>query len=392
MSNTQPQSNNQPPVFGDAVSLSLIKDPGGNPLNGRHLLKIGILTNDNTLEQPDAVLTVQVDSGSCGLVIPAQFLYQSGYQPNPADVNDLPKGILRDGVTTQGKLATVTYQPSQDDLQGFYYTISRLALGVTSTDEPETILENIDVIGIVGNGIVCKNPQMIGVGFSQPVLANNPFLYNVTNPQGQPLYPSYYIDSEQIVLGMQPPADAHYQTLESNATDTRQTQPMSGVLTITQPDGSTMVMPDVSILLDTGLDLMMVVGVAQFPLPVPNTGSANNVADIEPAHITVGIQVSDTDLQYTFPLYSTAQAQLGISNTATVFTTPNSSTLAQNPKLLDLQNQPLVSTPAPTLVHVIAHPKAPNPGNFINTGFNALFANGMFFDNANRRVAFFKQN
>lgn len=355
-------------IFPAPVSLTLDGDQ-----KGRHSLQIGILQTDGNVSQwQTKPLQVQVDSGSCGLVIPSSFMYQWA-EGKPTD-------ILLDGVT-KGDKATVKYQPSADDLQGYYYTIARLALGCASDGSAQVVLSNIKVIGVDN-----RPAFMMGVGFSQPVLADNPFLSNGTNPQGQALYPSYYIDSEQIVLGVQPPADVQYQTLELKDSSSGRTEPMQGVLSITKPGSNAPILQQVSVLLDTGLDLMMVARTDQ--LPVPST-SSNDVGG------KLGIQVTDTALQYEFPLTGIGKAQMNPQLQPIVYTTPNSNQDPRNPELLNLGDGPDVSGPSPSLVYVIppATDKAqanPARSNFVNTGFNPLFASGMLFDKQNCRVGFFK--
>lgn len=372
------------------VSINLIA-PQLN--TGRHQLQIGVLGVDGNPHAVSARLTVEVDSGSCGLVIPAEWLYQAGtyhYSPSIVDANSPPTGTLLEGVSCTNNPGKVIYQPSSDDLNGFYYIIDSLALGLDEAGAPQTILQNVRVLGIVN-----RTPQMMGVGFDRPVIADNPFLLDKCNLQNQPLYPSYYIEHAQIVLGELPTDDIAYQTLTPYTDQNKPTQlpaqntaptvtyshaplwnPLQGSVTAL-PGGPTST--QCGILLDTGLDLMMVVNVNDFIQPNEDA----NAATLSGA--TVSIAVSDTALTYSFTLGASVQAKLGPTpQTTTVYATANSNKLLNGN--IGQNDPPGVDNATPCLVDVITNQTGKQP--FLNIGFNPLYQFGLFVDWQNKRVGF----
>jgi hypothetical protein len=234
---------------------------------------------------------------------------------------------------------------------------------------------------------------MMGVGFcAQNIIADNPFLHAPQTPQGQPLYPSYYIDSGCIMLGKLPPPNIAYQALTPQAKpadlqyagiDYQCWNNPTGSLTVNRGGNNTVDVANIAMLLDTGLDLMMVVNVPGFSLP-PSQPVAVNLSGA-----TVSVAVSDTLLNYSFRLEAIGNAQFGASTaTCPVYTTVNSSTTtsASGAQLVALQDTNAVSGPAPSLVHAFQGSNSEPP--FLNIGFNPLFGWGMLFDAANNRVGF----
>jgi hypothetical protein len=324
-------------------------------------------------------LPVKLDTGSCGLVIPARWLYQAGTYPSTTpqggSVQLPPTSDLLPGVTFTNVPGKVLYYPSTDSYHGFYYTIETLVLGV-SDGKAAAMVNNIIVLGVVND-----NPLLMGIGFDRTIIADNPFLHAPTNPAGQALYPSYYLDNKQVILGMVPPADVPYQSLKSVAPpsppppatlpfDLQCRSMPTGTFGFSAA-GSTPGNPvQTGVLLDTGVGLMMVTNVPGFTVP-----GMQQPAGAPPAQNlcgnTVTVTVTDTALSYSFSLGAQNGAQGEPGYTAT---TPSSGN--------DGTNRPSGVLPSSVLpIHDGSVP-------FLNTGFNPLFGWGMLFDAANNRIGF----
>jgi hypothetical protein len=324
-------------------------------------------------------LIVKLDTGSCGLVIPAHWLYQAGtYQCStpPAGSAQLPPtGNLLPGVTLTSVPGEVIYYPSTDSYHGFYYTIETLALGV-GDGKAAAMVNNIIVLGVVND-----NPMLMGIGFDRTIIADNPFLHAPKNPAGQALYPSFYLDNKQVILGMVPPADVAYQNLKS-VTPPKPLPPAALPFDLTcctmpsgtfgfSPAGSTPGTPvQTGVLLDTGVGLMMVSNLPGFTIPGMKQPSGAPPAQNLCGN-TVTVTVTGTALNYSFPLVAQNAGQ-----GEPAYTTANIA--AGN----DGANTP--PGVAPSLVMPIQNGGVP----FLNTGVNPLFGWGMLFDALNSRIGF----
>lgn len=119
----------------------------------------------------------QVDTGSCGIVIPMSLLFVDGEYVLSPSVPDQPirnfvSGTLLPGVTMQDP-AEVVYQPSSDSLYGFHFTVERLAVGVRPDGSCAYVAENVQIIGAYN---VDSTQGMMGVGFGRNSLGTNVFL------------------------------------------------------------------------------------------------------------------------------------------------------------------------------------------------------------------------
>ncbi len=123
-----------------------------------------------------------VDTGSCGIVVPESLFYVNG------DMNNtLIEGVQR------GAPAIVTYEPSSDDLHGFYYTIPQLTIGGSSGNAPAFTCTNVTVVGV--SDATNPNMGMMGVGFGRPKSYGDNVLLCA------PVYPSYLFTQDSIWLG-----------------------------------------------------------------------------------------------------------------------------------------------------------------------------------------------
>ncbi|TRW95544.1 hypothetical protein [Candidatus Methylobacter oryzae] len=379
-----------------------INIPFDQSITGKFKIKIGIANQTNNAYNYDVGLQVQIDTGSCGIVIPAAALYQlvggkAAISAISSASKDSTTGTttynathlaspLLPGVTTKYEPAAIIYQPSGDSIIGYYYYVEALGIGDDGNGNPQVIAKNVKVIGAISG---C--PFMMGVGFDRPMIADNAFLANLISAKDATLlYPSYYLDHQTVQLGLNPsnpnPSSFAFQTLitqtkgsEGTYQDWSWSTPQ-GTIAVTGANETTLLKSTpVSLLIDTGLDLMMVNNMGTlFPSPGTNP-------DWNTANIALGINAnSGSAPSFSFPLTGTASAQLSPGNAVatTVYTTKNSAITNGNVALLDNSR---VNTSAPTLVHVIS-----NPANnaFINTGFNPLFAYGMVFDPSNNQVGF----
>jgi hypothetical protein len=293
------------------------------------------------------------------------------------------------GVTTKYEPATIVYQPSGDSIIGFYYYIDELGIGGDENGNPLVIAKNVKVMGATSG-----SPFMMGVGFDRPLIADNAFLANLTTADNNstPLYPSYYLDHQTVQLGTNPSNSFVYQTLTVQTTGTEKYQNWNwstpqGTVAVTSANSATLLnSTPVSLLIDTGLDLMMVNNMgALFPLPGTDSSWDN-------ANITLEFNTNSSASApscFSFLLTGTAQAKLspGGDILTLVYTTENSA-VTPDDAVLPLQDSSSVSTPAPTLVHIISSGSSSQAVGkpFINTGFNPLFAYGMMFDPTNNQV------
>ncbi|MGZ4979383.1 MAG: hypothetical protein ACXV8O_19780 [Methylobacter sp.] len=365
---------------------SPITIPHDTNIAGKFKINIGVANQTNSAYGYEIELQVQIDTGSCGIVIPAETLYQkndsSAAISATTSAAQLALMPLIPGVTTEYEPATIVYQPSSDSIIGFYYYIAELGIGDDGHGNPLVIARNVKVIGATN-----ASPFMMGVGFDRPLVGDNAFLAPLISAKdSSPLYPSYYLDHQTVQLGTNPSNSFAYQTLTVQTTGTEKyqnwnwTTPKGTVAATSANDATLLNTTPAVLLIDTGLDLMMVNNMGTL-FPAPGTNSEWDTANIA---FTINAD-SGTSPNISFPLTGTAQAQLspGKDIETTVYTTKNSVVTNGNVVLLDSGS---VSTPAPTLVHVIDNPYANNA--FINTGFNPLFAYGMIFDPSNNRVGF----
>ncbi|MDP1721571.1 MAG: hypothetical protein Q8L37_00010 [Candidatus Gottesmanbacteria bacterium] len=377
--------------------VSPIIIPHDTSVPGKFMIKIGVANQTNSAYSYEVELQVQIDTGSCGIVIPATALYLKNESDASTATKDSTTGEtactatqlalmpLLPGVTTTYEPATIVYQPSGDSIIGFYYHIAELGIGEDEQGNPLVIAKNVKVMGATS-----ASPFMMGVGFDRPLIADNAFLANLTtaNNNSTPLYPSYYLDHQTVELGLSPSNAFAFQTLAvqtQGAPETYQDwnwNTPQGSITVANAEATLLTTTPVSLLIDTGLDLMMVNNMGTlFPLP-------GIVSSWDTANITLEFNANSAASVpscFSFPLTGTAQAKLspGGDTLTLVYTTENS-VVTITEASLPLQDSSSVSTPAPTLVHVISNQDVGNP--FINTGFNPLFAYGMMFDPTGNQV------
>jgi hypothetical protein len=377
---------------------SPINIPFDPAVSGKFKIKIGVVNPTSSAYSYDGELLVQIDTGSCGIVIPAVALYQmtdstaatsavstaTTTEETAYTASQLALMPLLPGVTTKYEPATIKYQPSGDSIIGFYFYIDELGIGDDGQGKPLVIAKNVKVMGATSG-----SPFMMGVGFDRPLIADNAFLANLTtaNNNSTPLYPSYYLDHQTVQLGLKPSNSFVFQAL------TIQTEGRSGTyqdwnwntpqgaITVANADTTLLKSTPVSLLIDTGLDLMMVNNMGTL-FPLPGTDSSWDTANIT-LEINADSSASAPSC-FSFPLTGTASAQFSQKGAATtVYRTENSVVMNGDVVLLD---SPSVTKPAPTLVYVISGQDVDKP--FINTGFNPLFAYGMMFDPTNNQVGF----
>ncbi|HEY8034121.1 MAG TPA: hypothetical protein VIF37_00840 [Methylobacter sp.] len=370
--------------------------PHDTSVPGKFKIKIGVANQTNGSYGYEVELpSVQIDTGSCGIVIPAVTLYQQTNSATSTATEDSTTGEtaytasqlalmpLRPGVTTKYEPAIIKYQPSGDSIIGFYFYIDELGIGDDGQGKPLVIAKNVKVMGATSGA-----PFMMGVGFDRPLIADNAFLANlITANNATPLYPSYYLDHQTVQLGLNPSNSFVFQAL------TVQTQGSSGTyqdwnwntpqaaITVANADTTLLKSTPVSLLIDTGLDLMMVNNMGTL-FPLPGTDSSWDTANIT-LEINADSSASAASC-FGFSLAGTASAQFSKNVApAAVYKTENSVVMNGDVVLLD---SPRVTKPAPTLVYVISGQDVGKP--FINTGFNPLFAYGMMFDPTNNQVGF----
>jgi hypothetical protein len=380
---------------------SPITIPHDTSIPGKFMIKIGVANQTNSGYSYEVDLHVQIDTGSCGIVIPAAALYQkhesmAAISTTASATEDSATGAtactaaqlaltpLMPGVTTKYEPATIVYQPSGDSIIGFYYYIDELGIGSDEDGNPLVIAKNVKVMGATSG-----SPFMMGVGFDRPLIADNAFLANLTtaNNNSTPLYPSYYLDHQTVQLGTNPSDSFVYQTLTAQTTGNEKYKNWNwntpqGTVAVASANSATLLnSTPLSWLIDTGLNLMMVNNMGPL-FPAPGTNS-----DWDTADITLELNANGgSSSKFSFPLTGTASATFSKKGApTTVYTTENS--VVTNGDVV-LQDSSSVSTPAPTLVHVISNGNSSQVVDkpFINTGFNPLFAYGMIFDPANNRV------
>jgi len=374
---------------------SPITIPHDTSVPGKFMIKIGVASQTSSAYSYEVELQVQIDTGSCGIVIPATDLYRKNDSKDSTTgqtactATQLALMPLLPGVTTTYEPATIVYQPSGDSIVGFYYYIAELGIGDDGRGNPLVIAKNVKVMGATS-----ASPFMMGVGFDRPLIADNAFLADLTtaNNNSTPLYPSYYLDHQTVELGLSPSNAFAFQTLAvqtQGAPGTYQDwnwDTPQGAITVANAEATLLTTTPVSLLIDTGLDLMMVNNMGTL-FPLPGTDSSWDAANITlEFNADSAASVSSG---FSFPLTGTAQAKLspGEAPLTLVYTTENSAvTIAETS--LPLLDSSSVTTPAPTLVHVIGSGgSSQNVGKpFINTGFNPLFAYGMMFDPTGNQV------
>lgn len=373
------------PPFGYVVNEG--PDPG--PRKNGLFIDIGL---------PGGVVhTVQVDTGSLGFVIPEALLLETD-------------GSLKPGVTCLGQ-GEINYHPSSNSLRGCFYLVEGIGLGLTSPPgaEPAFAAKTGPIVvlgarykGDTGDTPVGIDQGMMGVGFGRPCLGRvingdvyqmgNPFL-DAYAPGGAPLYPSYLMAKTvpHITLGVEPagfkgdypqasliplqsgtaadPANKDWSDtptcLAGGAIPPAPPRPpywndLSGAVTISGVHGGQPF--PVGLLLDTGLDLMMlrVDGIDGW--------SANLVG----ATVAVGCPEAGAPMRYQFSLAKTAT-----QDGATVYV-PAPGT-AEAPSVL----MPLSGPAAPT------DKIGPDGvGGYVNTGINPIQGFAYYFDAKVGQVGF----
>jgi len=297
--------------------------------------------------------TVQLDTGSIGIVLSASLFYEPGTY-NYVSATNTVTGTLLPGITI-GDAVTVTYQPSSNDINGFYYTIDTLQIGFDANNQPVALASSIQVVGATS-----ATPHMMGIGFGRPKsYGQNPFL-NINGMDSGAMYASMLLTTQGIWLGCTPSQAAmqlphstfgfqklSFQGASPQPLNSSQWTTPTGNFSVT---GATDTQTnDYTILVDTGLELMML-----------ESGIASSYFT-EGAIVTVGIPVipNNMNVSYSFEITGTAQVQLGSGSTLTnVYTT---SAVSGGP------------TP-PTYVAPIGS------SNFVNTGIHLLSGYQLFFD------------
>ena len=282
-----------------------------------------------------------IDTGSCGIVVPESLFYKNG---------DMSNGLI-EGVQ-RGAPAVVTYQPSSDDLQGFYYTIPQLAIGGSSGSDPAFTCNNVTVVGVTD----AKNPNMgmMGVGFGRPKSYGDNVLLCA------PTYPSYLFTQDSIWLGYTsatlPNASSYgFQQLQPQPATldvpTSPWQTPTGIITIKPTGMNNPSSFPASVLLDTGINSMM--------LGAAYGGSAwpGNLIGTTVGISWQGSIENASLLAYSFDI--TGIAQPGANN-------------AGKPPFAVSGSSPM----KPTEVNAIA---ATTPA-FVNTGIHVLLGANYFYD------------
>jgi hypothetical protein len=292
---------------------------------------------------PPRVHPCQVDTGSCGLVVPEFLFYVDGQVG----------GTLLPGVKKSGP-ATILYQPSKNDLQGSYYQVAEVGIGVDANGNCAAICKNVTVVGVAN---VQAYEGMLGVGFGRPnQYGDNLFL------SASGVYPSFLLTKSGIWLGFT------QSTLPGSGWGFQQLQ-RSSPSPIAVPGWST---PAVSLsvgsaivqgsaLLDTGVGLMMMgldlVGWdsslpnQQVTISWPNTGNSANILSYS---FTLGPAISVPVDQVATPSYAPGYSVQG--------------------------NLPMSPDSFLTL-----GAKSPS---FVNTGINVIAGANFFFDSQVGQVGF----
>lgn len=282
-----------------------------------------------------------VDTGSCGIVVPESLFYVNGDMSNT-----LIEGVQR------GAPAVVTYEPSSDDLHGYYYTIPQLTIGGSQGKDPAFTCYNVTVVGV--SDAKNQNMGMMGVGFGRPKSYGDNVLLCA------PTYPSYLFTQTGITLGYTqatlPSASSYgFQQLQqqvSTAAVASGWQTPAANITIT-PTGNTNNNPPfvASALLDTGINSMML-GAAYGGSSWPSNLIGTTV-EISWQGATAGSSI----LSYKFNI--TGIAQPGADN-------------ASKPPFAVSGSTPMM----PTEVNAIA----PSTPAFVNTGIHVLLGANYFYD------------
>lgn len=287
---------------------------------------------------PSPIHPCQVDTGSCGIVIPASLLYANGSVG----------GTLLPGVTRGVAAPPIRYQPSNKEFQGWYYTVAELAIGASLDHPPAFIAQNITVVGI-------DDPDpgvgMMGVGFGRPTqYGSNVFL------SAPGINPSFLLTTDGIWLGYTAatlPNAAAFGFQQLTPTLTGDWNTPAATITVTTPDAALPAFPG-NALLDTGVTLMML-GVTQPLTPALLTGS------------TIEIAWPNTDNTATILSYI-----FQVTGPATDATMPGqylvSGDSVMNPKCL-----------------IALGAKSPA---FVNTGINVIRGADFFFDSAAGCIGF----
>jgi len=287
---------------------------------------------------PSPIHPCQVDTGSCGIVIPASLLY----------VNGSVGGTLLTGVTRGVPAPPIRYEPSNKEFQGWYYTVAELAIGASLARPPAFVAQNTTVVGI-------DDPDpgvgMMGVGFGRPTqYGSNVFL------SAPGINPSFLLTTDGIWLGytadtLPNAGDFGFQQLTPMLTGGWNTP--AATVTIAQPGAALPPFPG-NALLDTGVTLMML-GITQPLTPALLLGS------------TITISWPNT------------------TNTATILSYSFQVTAPMND----------VTAPGQYLVGggSVMIPKSltalpPKPAAFVNTGINVIRGADFFFDSATGCIGF----
>lgn len=396
------------------------------PSSGRMQINIGVVDvsmdnqNFSYSSQYIQAFPVTVDTGSCGIILPITALMKPlpGGEVNLVQGSDpqsyLLSAGLRDGVNLIGATeafadgiakytgmepAILQYQPSTDKIFGYYFTVEYLGIGGDDENGPLVVARDVKVIGAISG-----KPYMMGVGFDRPLIGDNVFLASLVPPTGTisvnnstgnqtittlPLYPGFYLDNKTVTLGYNPAQSAEtfvYQTLNPQKTSPDGYQSsswseMTGTITVSKGGQTVLQKTNANLLLDTGLDLMMVNGFTAATFPPAS--ATNNWTG---ANVSFAINGTGATSAATFNFNLVGVGVANPSNTGqgeTIYTTVNSH--KNNAGSIDLLDSPSVSSPPPTFVQVTPSASA-TP--FINTGFNPLFQLGMAFDAPNNRVGF----
>ena len=286
---------------------------------GRIHTQIGLLNGSPTSHSilEGSITGVQLDTGSCGLVVSAAVFFENGQYTFTPDNGTNPAtltGQTLAGITIGG-YTTVEYTSDEDKFAGFHITIPALALGCTRRPNSPgativtwtAVATNVTAIAVVGkiqsSGQIYTGPNshpfMCGVGFGRPGLGTN-ILLNAQTPDGTPLYSSFLFTDRGVWLGYQQTANAggvavntaipgsrfNYQTLS--------TQPVTKLSECPAPTATFSVGPgpsdsmNVELLVDTGIDYM-----------IANVSSAI-AAKLHENNTTVSISIDQTSLSYSF--------------------------------------------------------------------------------------------
>lgn len=318
------------PIF---IPVTRTPFPGGQSGNGYYV---------NIAIPGGSIHEVLVDTGSCGLVIPAALLYVGGTL-NP----DAP-GPLLPGIKQLGPI-TIPYQPSSEDLTGFIYEIEAINIGVAANSTSAYTAQNVQIVGVMN----AKKPGfgMMGVGFGRPT----PFATNLLLSAGPNVYPSYLFNQQGITLGYTPatlPGKYQFQALQPTTTAGDWMTP-SAIISL--GDGSSPFFG--TALLDTGINSMM--------LGLPDIGWQQGAAN-QP--LTIGWAASlnaPSILSYTFQIGT--QELPGEEGSRPAFS---------------------VSGPTPALPsELLPIGQAPQAA-FVNTGINVLQIASLFYDSQVGQIGF----